>query len=74
MSTVLRFVRHRIVSHPEGEVTVSAQCLAADCGWSALPSADVAAVDVACMSHTGRTGHPTFARKYEDVALVTRIE
>ncbi|MFE9257910.1 hypothetical protein [Streptomyces sp. NPDC006879] len=73
MSTVLRYAVHRIISHPAGEVTVSAQCLAADCGWVAAPSADVAAVDVACMSHTGRTGHPTFARRYEDVALVERV-
>ncbi len=26
------------------------------------------------MSHTGRTGHPTFARTYEAVALVCRLE
>ncbi|MEV7525541.1 hypothetical protein [Streptomyces sp. NPDC091371] len=71
MSTVLRFVTHRIISHPAGGVTVSAQCLDAGCGWTAGPVADVAQVDVDCMSHTGRTGHPTFARKYEDVALVT---
>lgn len=73
MSTVLRYVQHRITSHPEGEVTVSAQCLAGDCDWTCLPIADVAAVDVACMAHTGRTGHPTFARRYEDVALVERV-
>ncbi|WP_327169062.1 hypothetical protein [Streptomyces subrutilus] len=73
MSTVLRFVQHRIISHPRGEVTVSAQCLDGDCGWSALPNPDVASVDVECMAHTGRTGHPTFARRYEDVALVERV-
>ncbi|WP_456293824.1 DUF7848 domain-containing protein [Streptomyces goshikiensis] len=74
MSTVMRYVRHRITSHPTGEISVSAQCLDPDCGWASAVIPDVAAVDVACMSHTGRTGHPTFARKYEDVALVTRIE
>ncbi|MGW7140266.1 DUF7848 domain-containing protein [Streptomyces xanthophaeus] len=74
MSTVLRYVEHRIASHPSGEITVSAQCLDGACGWTAGPVADAAQVDVDCMSHTGRTGHPTFARKYEDVALVARVE
>jgi hypothetical protein len=74
MSTVLRYVQHRIVSHPQGEVSVSAQCLAGDCTWICPPTSDIAAADVACMAHTGRTGHPTFARRYEDVALVTRVE
>lgn len=73
MSTVLRFVQHRIISHPEGEPTVSARCLSGDCDWSASPTADVASIDVDCMAHTGKTGHPTFARRYEDVALVERV-
>lgn len=72
MSTLLRFVQHRIISHPDGEVTVSAQCLDGACGWVAGPIADVAQVDIDCMAHTGRTGHPTFARRFEDVALVER--
>lgn len=69
----MRYVQHRIRNHPEGEITASAQCLAPDCAWTALPTADVAAVDVACMGHTGRTAHPTFARTYEYVALVERV-
>ncbi|MGW0362663.1 DUF7848 domain-containing protein [Streptomyces sp. NPDC002990] len=73
MSTLLRYVTHRIVSHPQGEVTVSAQCLDGACGWTAGPITDVASVDVDCMAHTGLTGHPTFARRYEDVALVERV-
>ncbi|CAL9380559.1 hypothetical protein SUDANB120_01048 [Streptomyces sp. enrichment culture] len=73
MSTVLRFVQHRITRHPQAEITASAQCLDPDCGWSALPTGDVASVDVECMAHTGRTRHTTFARQYEDVALVERI-
>lgn len=71
---ILRFVTHRITSHPEGEVTVSARCLHGECDWVAEPSADVAKVDVECMAHTGRNvSHDTFARRYEDVALVTRL-
>ncbi|MFF0224546.1 hypothetical protein [Streptomyces sp. NPDC004629] len=26
------------------------------------------------MTHTGRTGHPTFARTFQDVALVRRLD
>ncbi len=26
------------------------------------------------MTHTGRTGHPAFARTFQDVALVRRLE
>ncbi|MGW0468262.1 DUF7848 domain-containing protein [Streptomyces sp. NPDC003027] len=72
MSTVLRFVTHRITRHPDAEVTASARCLHDECGWEAHPRADVAGVDVDCMAHTGDTGHGIFARRYEDVAVVVR--
>ncbi|MEU9704279.1 hypothetical protein [Streptomyces sp. NPDC047981] len=33
---------------------------------------DVKAVDVECISHTGRTGHGIFARTFQDVAVVVK--
>lgn len=70
--TALRYVKHRITQHPDTEVTFEAKCLM--CGWEAAPSADGAAVDVDCMSHTGRTQHNRFRRLCTSVALVERAE
>ena len=58
--SVLRHVRHRITQHPDTDVTFEAECLW--CEWKAMPSTDGAAVDVECMSHTGRSGHKGFRR------------
>ncbi|MGP9017155.1 DUF7848 domain-containing protein [Streptomyces sp. BR1] len=71
---VIRPVKHAIGTHPRGEVTVSARCLDGGCTWTLDATPDLKAADLAMMSHTGRTGHPTFARRYEDVALVRRLE
>ncbi len=67
-------VKHTIGTHPRGEISVSARCLDGGCGWTLEATADLKAADLAMMTHTGRTGHPTFARTYEDVALVRRLE
>ncbi len=73
--TVLRFVTHRIKRHPESEATASAHCLHGGCDWEARPNTDVNKVDDQCMEHTGRLrDHTTFARRFEDVALVERLE
>lgn len=72
VGTVMRFVTHRITRHPDAEVTVTAQCLKPDCGWSVASTSDVKQADIDCMAHTGATGHGIFARKYEDVAVVVR--
>ncbi|XEC26574.1 hypothetical protein JAO84_19705 [Streptomyces fradiae] len=73
--TVLRFVAHRIKRHPNSEATASARCLHGECEWEARPSTDVGHVDDQCMEHTGRNkDHATFARRFEDVALVERLE
>jgi hypothetical protein len=70
--SILRYVTHRITQHPDTDVTFEAGCL--KCEWQAMPSTDGAAVDVACMSHTGRTGHPGFRRICTSFALVERAE
>ncbi|MGW0773685.1 DUF7848 domain-containing protein [Streptomyces sp. NPDC002835] len=44
------------------------------CEWRATPSEDSAAVDVECMSHTGRSGHTSFRRLRTSFALVVRAE
>ncbi len=72
--SVLRYVEHRIAQHPGTDVTFEAECLAYECGWSAQPSMEGAAVDVECMSHTGRTGHGSFRRMCTSFALVVRTE
>ncbi|WP_443047074.1 DUF7848 domain-containing protein [Streptomyces sp. HB2AG] len=68
---VLRFVEHRITRHPDADVTFEAECLR--CDWQATPSPDGAAVDLECMSHTGRSGHNGFRRICTSFALVTRV-
>lgn len=36
-------------------------------GRGSVTTADLKAADEAMMAHTGRTGHPAFARTFEDV-------
>ncbi|MFI1938374.1 hypothetical protein ACH44C_14505 [Streptomyces purpureus] len=72
---IYRFVAHRIKRHPDSEATASARCLHGECGWQAEPRVDVGTVDQQCMDHTGlNREHTTFARAFEDVALVERVE
>jgi hypothetical protein len=70
--SVLRYVLHRITPHPDTDVTFEAECLR--CDWTAEPADDSAPVDVACMSHTGLTGHAGFRRMCTSFALVVRAE
>ncbi|WP_443041501.1 DUF7848 domain-containing protein [Streptomyces sp. B21-083] len=44
------------------------------CGWKATPTDDSAPVDVACMNHTGRSGHAGFRRVRTSFAMVVRAE
>ncbi|WP_052865615.1 DUF7848 domain-containing protein [Streptomyces niger] len=76
MSTrsVIRAVKHAIGTHPRSKITVSARCMNGGCPWTLETTADLKAADLAMMTHTGRTGHPTFARTFKDVALVRRLE
>ncbi|MCC2278983.1 hypothetical protein LKL35_26660 [Streptomyces sp. ET3-23] len=67
-------MKHTIGTHPRGEITVTARCLDGGCTWTLAPTADLKAADMAMMTHTGLKGHPTFARTFEDVALVRRLE
>ncbi|HWU11434.1 MAG TPA: hypothetical protein VN520_34610 [Streptomyces sp.] len=70
--SVLRYVQHRITEHPDTDVTFEAECL--HCKWQAEPSTDSAAVDVECMSHTGRSNHRGFRRICTSFAMVVRDE
>lgn len=72
LRAVYRYVLHKITEHPDTDITYEAECLG--CGWSAQPSEDSAAVDVECMSHTGRSGHKSFRRIRTSFALVVRAD
>ncbi|MFK8849269.1 hypothetical protein [Streptomyces sp. Ac-502] len=67
-------MKHAIGTHPRSDVTVSSCCLAGGCLWTLAATTDLEAADLAMMTHTGRTGHPAFARTFQDVALVRRLE
>lgn len=71
---VITHVRHKVATHPQSEVTVTARCMSVGCSWTLAPTANLKAADEAMMTHTGLHGHPTFARTFEDVALVRRLE
>lgn len=74
MRSIIRHTQHRIIRDPKTTATVVASCLYADCGWSAVPSPDVAAVDRQCMTHTGlNQEHRRFLRGFEDIAVVYRV-
>ncbi|WP_443729346.1 DUF7848 domain-containing protein [Streptantibioticus rubrisoli] len=68
----MRYVVHKITQHPGTDVTFEAECLR--CDWAAQPADDCAPVDVACMSHAGRTGHAGFRRVCTSFAMVVRTE
>ncbi|WP_030145897.1 hypothetical protein [Streptomyces violaceorubidus] len=70
--SALRYVQHRITEHPDTDVTFEAECL--HCNWTAQPSTDSAAVDVECMSHTGRSNHKGFRRARTSFAMVVRAD
>ncbi|WP_203685424.1 hypothetical protein [Streptomyces sp. SID14515] len=74
LRAVVRFVQHGIGTAPQSEVTMTARCLSPECGWTLDPTTDQDAGNDACMSHTGRTRHSHFARVWEDVAEVRRLE
>ncbi len=65
-----RHVRYKITSHPDGERTLSADCMGGDCRWSMVPTADIDAGQHAKQEHTARTGHAIFSRNLEDMAVV----
>ncbi|MGV9896515.1 DUF7848 domain-containing protein [Streptomyces tendae] len=53
-------------------MTFEAECL--HCKWTATPATDGAAIDLECMSHTGRSGHKGFRRLCTSFAMVVRDE
>lgn len=67
-----RYIQQRISEHPDTDITYEAECLW--CDWQAMPSTDSAAVDVNCMSHTGRSGHRSFRRIRTSFAIVVRAQ
>ncbi|MGP3980096.1 DUF7848 domain-containing protein [Streptomyces sp. KR80] len=68
--SVYAFVEHTIKEHPDTDVTYEAECLW--CDWAATPADDSEPVDMACMQHTGRTGHAGFRRLRTSFAMVIR--
>ncbi len=73
MRTVMRPVKHVIRSHPGTAPTVAARCLKIDCGWAARDGLTLAECDLACLGHSGRTGHRSFQRTFTDMAVVERV-
>jgi hypothetical protein len=69
---VFRYVQHRITAHPNTDVTYEAECLR--CDWTTSHGDDSEPVDIACMEHTGLTGHAGFRRLCTSFALVVREE
>lgn len=67
---IVRHVVHRITEHPDTEVTYEADCL--HCGWSATPSTDGPAVNLACMEHSGKSNHRGFRRTMTGFIFVVR--
>ncbi|WP_308296055.1 hypothetical protein [Streptomyces sp. ISL-96] len=72
IKAAMRYVVHRITEHPDTDVSFGAECL--HCKWKATPADDSAAVDVECMTHTGRSGHAAFRRIRTSFAMVVRAE
>ncbi|GAA1915227.1 hypothetical protein [Streptantibioticus ferralitis] len=72
VKAVLRYALHKITRHPGTDVTFEAECLR--CDWTAEPGDDSAPVDIACMSHTGLTGHDGFRRICTSFAIVVRAD
>ncbi|MEU3191104.1 hypothetical protein ABZ686_10770 [Streptomyces sp. NPDC006992] len=61
---------YTVTSHPDGERSMKADCLHHGCGWELGPTADPAAGERELRLHYAETGHGTFARNFEDVAVV----
>ncbi|MEU6315910.1 hypothetical protein [Streptomyces sp. NPDC047014] len=73
MSTIMRYVEHRIRSHPDSDPVVAARCTRRGCTWRARPGLTVEECDTACMAHTGRTGHSRFLRQFSQLAVVDPV-
>ncbi|MEU7576006.1 hypothetical protein AB0B50_00115 [Streptomyces sp. NPDC041068] len=69
--STMRPIRYTVTSHPDGERTMSADCMSPDCKWSLCPTADVDAGEDALRRHRAETGHALFNRRLEDMACVT---
>lgn len=72
MGTAFRHVKHTIRRHPGTEATVGARCLKIDCEWTARDGLTVKECELACLGHSGRTGHRSFQRTFTDMAVVER--
>ncbi|MFE7624300.1 hypothetical protein [Streptomyces sp. NPDC057509] len=67
--TVIRPVTHRMVQHPDTDVTYEGLCLS--CEWSSK-STDGEKVNVECLRHAGRSNHRGFRRVVTGFAFVVR--
>ncbi|MGA5217326.1 hypothetical protein ACPCAE_14785 [Streptomyces cinereoruber] len=69
---VLRFVDHTITQHPDGERTLTLNCVHPGCGFLVAPTVELDRAQLEAIKHTGRTGHAIFSRLLGDLAVVVR--
>ncbi|MCT9089458.1 hypothetical protein N4G70_11310 [Streptomyces sp. ASQP_92] len=65
-----RFVRYRVMAHPDEALRASATCTNGTCHYVVLPTETVDEVSRAMQEHTARTGHAVFCRTIQDTAVV----
>ncbi|MFG2717273.1 hypothetical protein ACGFW5_03055 [Streptomyces sp. NPDC048416] len=65
-----RFVRYRVMAHPDGAFRVSATCMNGACPYVVSPTEKADTVSRAMQEHTASTGHAVFSRTIEDTAVV----
>ncbi|MFE9373586.1 hypothetical protein ACFYM2_27975 [Streptomyces sp. NPDC006711] len=65
-----RFVRYRVMAHPDGPFSVSATCVKGACHFVVLPTDQVDKASQAMRQHTANTGHAVFTRTVQDTAVV----
>ncbi|MFE3524477.1 hypothetical protein ACFXOD_23125 [Streptomyces sp. NPDC059161] len=65
-----RFVRYRVMAHPDGPFHISAMCTNAACHFVVFPTEKHDEVSRQMQEHTARTGHAVFSRTIQDTAAV----
>ncbi|MFE9405531.1 hypothetical protein ACFYNY_27955 [Streptomyces sp. NPDC006530] len=65
-----RFVRYRVMAHPDGVLHVSATCTHSGCHFVVFPTEKHDEVSQRMREHTARSGHAVFARTIQDTAVV----
>ncbi|MET9363421.1 hypothetical protein ABZX93_21240 [Streptomyces sp. NPDC006632] len=65
-----RFVRYRVLAHPDGAFRASATCLNGPCHFAVFPTENHDEVARRMQEHTASTGHAVFSRTIQDTAAV----